>query len=63
MTYNHLAGRWEPLIEKFFVILEFKQILESTNKENKIFYNLEFNAYDPESPNINVNLSDMNVFI
>lgn len=61
LNYNHLAGQWEPLIEKFFVILNFAQVQQTFENENKILYNFEINAFDPESSVININLSDINV--
>ena len=61
LNYNHLAGEWEPLIEKFFVISNFSQTTQTINNENKIIYNLEINAFDPEFTVINFNLSDINV--
>ncbi len=61
LSYNHLAGKWEPLIEKFFVILNFSQIFKILNNENNVLYSLEVNAFDPDSTVININLSDINV--
>ena len=63
LNYNHLAGQWEPLIEKFFVIMNFTQVLKKIENDNKIIYNLEVNEFDPDSSVININLSDINVII
>lgn len=61
LNYNYLAGEWEPLLEKFYIILNFNQNITFVNNENKIIYNIEINAFDPESTVININLTDINV--
>ncbi len=61
LNYNHLAGQWEPLVEKFYIILNFSQVLQKIENENKIIYYLEINAFDSDSSVININLSDLNV--
>ena len=58
LTYNYIAGEWEPLLETCEI--EFNSIKKSENK-NKIFILTKKKEKKNKMPDININISDLTI--
>ena len=60
LSYNYIAGYWEPLIEKTSISLE--SMADTSNPEiYKISYDINTSAMKTNSPDININISDLSI--